>query len=40
MISVVPGARTMENTEALVQDTRRRTGRRLLSLLTSEDYPA
>jgi len=31
----------MENTEALVQDTRRRTGRRLLlSLLTSEDYPA
>jgi hypothetical protein len=37
---VVPGARTIENTEALVGDTRRRTGGRLLNLMTSDDYPA
>jgi hypothetical protein len=40
VVSVVPGARTIENTEALVEDTRRRTGGRLLSLMTSDDYPA
>jgi hypothetical protein len=40
IISVVPGARTIENTEALVADTRRRTGGRLLDLMTSDDYPA
>ncbi len=40
VISVVPGARTIENTEALVEDTRRRTGGRLLNLMTSDDYPA
>ena len=37
---MVPGARTIENTEALVEDTRRRTAGRLLSLMTSDDYPA
>ena len=36
----MPGARTVENSEALVEDTRRRTGGRLLNLMTSDDYPA
>jgi len=40
VISVVPGARTIENTEALVQDTRRWTAGRLLNLMTSDDDPA
>ncbi len=40
VISVVPGARTIENTEALVADARRRTGGRPLNLMTSDDYPA
>jgi hypothetical protein len=37
---VVPGARTIENTEALVADFHRRTGGRVMSLMTSDDYPA
>ncbi len=36
----MPGARTIENTEALVADARRRIGGRLLNLMTSDDYPA
>lgn len=40
VVSVVPGARTIENTEALVQDAHRRTGGRLLNLITTDDYPA
>jgi IS1 family transposase len=40
VVAVVPGARTLENTEALVEDFRRRTGGRLMSLMTSDDYPA
>lgn len=40
VLDVVPGARTIENTEALVQNTRRRTEGRLLNLMTSDDYPA
>jgi IS1 family transposase len=40
VVSVVPGARTVENTEALVADFRRRTGGRLMNLLTTDDYPA
>ena len=36
----MPGARTIENTEALVDNFRRRTGGRLMSLMTSDDYPA
>jgi IS1 family transposase len=40
VISVIPGARTVENTEALVEDFRRRTGGRVMNLMTSDDYPA
>jgi hypothetical protein len=40
VIGVVPGARTAENTEALVEDFRRRTGGRVMDLMTSDDYPA
>jgi IS1 family transposase len=40
VLSVVPGARTVENTEILVEDARRRTGGRLMNLMTSDDYPA
>ena len=40
IISVVPGARTIENTEILVEDARRRTGARLMNLMTIDDYPA
>jgi IS1 family transposase len=40
VVAVVPGARTIENTEALVEEFRRRTGGRLLNLMTSDDYPA
>jgi hypothetical protein len=36
----VPGKRTAENTEALVAEFRRRTGGRLMGLMTSDDYPA
>src|SRR5260370_19027966 len=39
VISVVPGARTVENTEALVEDFRRRTAGRVMDLMTSADYP-
>jgi len=40
VVSAIPGARTIENTEALVADFRRRTGGRLMDLMTSDDYPA
>jgi IS1 family transposase len=40
IISVVPGARTIENTEILIEDFRKRTGGRLMNLMTSDDYPA
>ena len=40
VVAVAPGARTLENTEALVEGFRRRTGGRLMSLMTSDDYPA
>ncbi len=40
VVSVVPGARTIENTEALVADFRRRTRGRVMDLMTSDDYPA
>ena len=36
----MPGARTIENTEALVADFHRRTEGRLMNLMTSDDYPA
>jgi IS1 family transposase len=40
VVSVVPGARTIENTEALVTDFHRRTEGRIMNLMTSDDYPA
>src|SRR4051794_10199871 len=40
VVAVVPGARDVENTEALVTEFRRRTGDRLMNLMTSDDYPA
>ncbi|WP_182830410.1 hypothetical protein [Tautonia rosea] len=39
-VAVVPGARTIENTEALVEQFRRRTGGRLMRLMTSDAYAA
>ena len=35
VVSVVPGARTIENTEAVVEDFKRRTGGRMMNLITS-----
>jgi hypothetical protein len=40
VVAVVPGARTVENTEALVAEFRRRTAGPLMALMTSDDYPA
>jgi IS1 family transposase len=40
VVSAIPGARTIENTEALVADFHRRTEGRLMDLMTSDDYPA
>jgi IS1 family transposase len=40
VVGVVPGARTVENTEALVADFHRRTEGRVMNLMTSDDYPA
>ena len=37
---MVPGARTIENAEAVVADFHRRTGGRLMDLMTSDAYPA
>jgi hypothetical protein len=37
---VVPGARDAENVEAVVGEVKRRTGGRVLDLMTSDDYPA
>ena len=38
VVSVVPGKRTAENTQALVDDFKRRTGGRLMQLITSDEY--
>ena len=40
VIAVVPGARDVEGTEALVGELRRRTGGRMMRLMTSDAYPA
>lgn len=40
VVAVVPGKRTVGSTEALVGEFRRRTGGRLMNLMTSDDYPA
>ena len=39
-MAVVPGARDIEGTEALVGEARRRTGGRIMGLMTSDAYPA
>ena len=40
VISVVPGERTAENVVAVVEDFKRRTGGRLMDLMTTDGYPA
>jgi hypothetical protein len=40
VLSVVPGARDAESVEAVVSDTKERTGGRVMDLMTSDDYPA
>jgi hypothetical protein len=40
VVSVVPGERTAENVVAVVEDFQRRTGGRLMDLITSDGYPA
>ena len=40
VISVVPGERTAENVAAVVEDFKRRTGGRLMNLITTDGYPA
>jgi IS1 family transposase len=40
VVSVVPGARSAENVAAVVQDFRRRTGGRVMNLITTDGYPA
>ena len=40
VISVVPGERTAENVVAVVEDFKRRTGGRLMDLITTDGYPA
>jgi IS1 family transposase len=39
VLSAVPGKRTAQNVRALVQDVKRRTGDRLLNLITTDEYP-
>jgi IS1 family transposase len=38
VVTVVPGKRTVENTEALVQDFKARTGGRVMNLITTDEY--
>jgi IS1 family transposase len=40
VVSVVPGERTAENVVAVVADFKRRTGGRLMDLITTDGYPA
>jgi len=40
VVSVVPGKRTEEKVQQLVQDFKERTGGRIMNLLTSDEYPA
>jgi hypothetical protein len=39
-VSVVPGERSAENVAAVVQDFRRRTGGRVMNLITTDGYSA
>ncbi len=40
VVSVVPGERTAESVVAVVEDFKRRTGGRLMALITTDGYPA
>lgn len=40
VVGVVPGERTAENVAAVVADFKRRTGGRLMDLITTDGYPA
>jgi len=40
VVSVVPGKRTVDNLRKLVRDFKRRTGGRLMDLITTDEYPA
>ena len=40
VVRVVPGKRTEDKTQQLVQDFRARTGGRIMNLMTSDEYPA
>ena len=40
VVSVVPGERTAENAVAVVEDFKRRTGGRVMNLMTSDGFPA
>ncbi len=40
VVSVVPGERTAENVVAVVEDFKRRTGGRLMDLITTDGHPA
>lgn len=40
VVSVVPGSRTTESVVAVVEDFKRRTGGRLMGLITTDGYPA
>jgi IS1 family transposase len=40
VVSVVPGKRTVGNLGKLVEDFKRRTGGRIMNLITTDEYPA
>ena len=40
VVSVVPGKRTEDKVQQLVQDFKERTGGRIMNLMTSDEYPA
>ena len=40
VVSVVPGKRTEDKAQRLVQDFQERTGGRLMNRMTSDEYPA
>ena len=40
VVSVVPGKRSPDHVQLLVEDFQRRTGGRLMNLMTSDEYPA
>jgi IS1 family transposase len=40
VLSVVPGKRSLENVRKLLKDFKRRTGNRVMNLITTDEYPA